>query len=136
VNITGTYTDEKTGKSYTATAKVTVTTSVTGGVTRSSGTGEAKDGDKVVKSGKVKDFMRRNEDTGAYDWVIVFTDGDQKLGARSEGAADPLGGGSFQGRFTQATAVPEPATWLLMLAGLGGLGAQLRSRRKLIPKAA
>lgn len=28
------------------------------------------------------------------------------------------------------TAVPEPATWAMMLVGLGGLGMALRSRRK------
>ena len=28
------------------------------------------------------------------------------------------------------TAVPEPATWALMLIGIGGLGAALRSSRK------
>ncbi len=34
--------------------------------------------------------------------------------------------------FTANASVPEPATWALMLAGLGGLGAALRtSRRKL-----
>jgi hypothetical protein len=27
------------------------------------------------------------------------------------------------------SAVPEPATWALMLMGMGGLGAALRSRR-------
>jgi len=48
------------------------------------------------------------------------------------------GGGSFKldgyGDFIeitsgQAVAVPEPATWALMLAGFGGLGAALRRRR-------
>ncbi len=28
------------------------------------------------------------------------------------------------------TAVPEPATWVMMLVGLGGVGAAIRSRRK------
>jgi PEP-CTERM motif len=31
------------------------------------------------------------------------------------------------GTFT--TAVPEPATWAMMLAGFGGLGAAMRRRR-------
>ena len=34
------------------------------------------------------------------------------------------------------SAVPEPATWALMMIGFGGLGAALRSRRKLVPLAA
>lgn len=32
-----------------------------------------------------------------------------------------------------AAAVPEPATWALMLIGIGGLGASLRRRRQLTP---
>ena len=28
------------------------------------------------------------------------------------------------------SAVPEPATWAMMLVGFGGMGAALRSRRK------
>jgi hypothetical protein len=34
------------------------------------------------------------------------------------------------GVFSTAAAVPEPSTWAMMLAGFGGLGAVLRSRRK------
>jgi uncharacterized membrane protein YccC len=29
-----------------------------------------------------------------------------------------------------ATSVPEPATWAMMLVGLGGIGVTMRSRRK------
>lgn len=32
-------------------------------------------------------------------------------------------------------AVPEPATWIMMLIGFGGLGAAMRSRRKPAPAA-
>ena len=35
----------------------------------------------------------------------------------------------------QGTAVPEPMSWALMLVGFGGLGAMLRSNRRLQPAA-
>jgi hypothetical protein len=38
--------------------------------------------------------------------------------------------GGIVGQLT-VTAVPEPAAWAMMLLGFGGLGAALRSRRKL-----
>ena len=40
---------------------------------------------------------------------------------------DPSGEAFFS---TTIAAVPEPATWAMMLVGLGGLGVALRSRRK------
>ena len=36
----------------------------------------------------------------------------------------------FVATISSVTAVPEPATWAMMLVGFGGLGAALRSRRK------
>jgi len=38
---------------------------------------------------------------------------------------------STTGTFTVTSGVPEPATWAMMLTGFGGLGAVLRSRRRL-----
>jgi hypothetical protein len=46
--------------------------------------------------------------TGTFDGVVGFGDGDFEV-----------------------VSVPEPASWALMLVGVGGLGAALRSRRKI-----
>jgi hypothetical protein len=40
------------------------------------------------------------------------------------------------GVFSPTGAVPEPATWMMMILGIGGLGAVLRRRRALNPVAA
>jgi hypothetical protein len=39
-------------------------------------------------------------------------------------------GGAESGNFTFQLAVPEPATWALMLLGFGGIGLAMRRRRK------
>lgn len=55
-----------------------------------------------------------------------------------------VGGGSLQGcgfcnlstgLVASVSAVPEPASWAMMLAGFGGLGAAMRSRRKMVAAA-
>lgn len=43
---------------------------------------------------------------------------------------------TYSGTFRPTAAVPEPATWMMMLAGFGALGATLRRRRKVaVPSA-
>jgi PEP-CTERM motif len=44
--------------------------------------------------------------------------------------------GTFDWHITERGGVPEPASWALMLVGFGGMGAVLRSRRKLATIAA
>ncbi len=39
----------------------------------------------------------------------------------------------FQTEISATTTVPEPGTWMLLLAGLGGAGAMLRARRRAQP---
>ncbi len=51
------------------------------------------------------------------------------------GYGQPLGS-PFLAAATVAAGVPEPATWAMMLVGLGGLGAAMRSRRKFAAAAA
>jgi len=57
------------------------------------------------------------------------------------GVADSLGAskgnaGYLLVNFTGGMEVPEPSTWAMMLVGFGGLGAAMRSRRKLAAIAA
>lgn len=40
--------------------------------------------------------------------------------------------GSYVGNFNLQAAVPEPATWAMMLLGFGAMGISMRSRRKLV----
>jgi PEP-CTERM motif len=68
--------------------------------------------------------------TNTGDSVTLVTDNDA-------GFAPPgytTGTGSF-GPVTTAP-VPEPSTWAMLLAGIGGLGAAMRSRRRMLTVAA
>jgi hypothetical protein len=52
-------------------------------------------------------------------------------GTLCPGSVDFCGSGNtLIHTFTAVTAVPEPATWAMMLLGIGGLGATLRMSRK------
>ncbi|WP_435530023.1 FxDxF family PEP-CTERM protein [Phenylobacterium koreense] len=48
------------------------------------------------------------------------------------------GNGSYGGQlsFAPTGAVPEPATWAMMIIGFGAAGTMVRNRRKLVPSAA
>jgi hypothetical protein len=62
--------------------------------------------------------------SGEFDWSITGTDVTANGGALNIVANSTIG-----------AAVPEPAGWALMIAGLGGLGMQLRRKRRLVQAA-
>jgi hypothetical protein len=43
---------------------------------------------------------------------------------------EPTGNSTFQEVVTPLSAVPEPSTWTLMIAGIGMIGAALRFGRR------
>lgn len=61
-------------------------------------------------------------------WILTTAGGTFHLFAPDNG--DKNLDNNFGGVSLSFTAVPEPATWGLMLLGFGGLGAMLRNRRK------
>lgn len=67
-----------------------------------------------------------------------FRSNNNTVGAFSTNATPVIGPGSradYQGSFT-LVAVPEPATWALMILGFGVVGLTLRTRRRQQPIAA
>jgi hypothetical protein len=125
-NITGQYHDGK-GNVFDATATVTIEEDTTG-LKKSFGQGSATDPTgKLVFAGKVTDFVRPSG-----TWEIVFEgDTNETPGIKSQldfGLESQIDPTTFQGDFTQ-TVLPEPATWVMMLMGVGGLGAATRRSR-------
>jgi hypothetical protein len=57
----------------------------------------------------------------------VYWDQNNGASTANENAVGPIGSQSFQ--ILGTSAVPEPATWAMMLVGFGGLGAAIRGRR-------
>ncbi len=65
-------------------------------------------------------------DTGNYDFVNNSPDGNESIEWNLIGTPGTRGGGG----------VPEPSTWAMLIVGFAGLGAMMRSRRKLANAAA
>ena len=77
--------------------------------------------------------------TGAGDAERVFDISLDNPGAAQTDFFSVNPNGSFQldnGTFSTTAAVPEPATWAVMMVGFGGLGVAMRSRRKALVAAA
>jgi hypothetical protein len=49
------------------------------------------------------------------------------------GAGDGTPADNYGGVSLRFTAVPEPATWTMMVLGFGGAGLMLRTRRRVAP---
>jgi hypothetical protein len=65
---------------------------------------------------------------GTYS-LLLYSQYQDAVVQFGEGSQSGSGVGTFAFNISQA--VPEPATWAMMLVGLGGLGLAMRSRRKL-----
>jgi hypothetical protein len=61
----------------------------------------------------------------------AYWDENDGLGTGWQSGVGEIGSETFQILGGAVSGTPEPATWALMLAGFAGLGAALRSRRKL-----
>lgn len=64
-------------------------------------------------------------ETGALD-IASIASGPHTLTV----SGNAIGGGSYSGtvNFTPTGVIPEPATWALMMLGIGGVGAAMRRR--------
>ncbi len=65
---------------------------------------------------------------------ILVASGPQKLTVTGWSGGDSSYAGVLT--FAPTAAVPEPATWAMMIIGFGAAGSMVRSRRKLVPSVA
>ncbi len=77
---------------------------------------------------------------GTIGGFSVLTLGPVSLGvgtfALSFAGSNPVSGGSFTGNVTMRPAVPEPATWGMMLLGFGAMGLVIRRRQPVLAQIA
>jgi hypothetical protein len=75
--------------------------------------------------------VRNAAQTEDFDFLVVGNLVGYSGGASPQGNLFDLVDDTAGARFTNGTltAVPEPATWAIMLVGFGGLGAAMRARR-------
>ena len=78
-------------------------------------------------------FVKTSTDPGPEQWALTtpltLSAGDHTLFVNGNLANGP-GNASYAGTLNLGAAVPEPATWGLMLLGFGGIGMALRRRRR------
>ncbi|THD63280.1 FxDxF family PEP-CTERM protein [Phenylobacterium sp.] len=67
--------------------------------------------------------------TAHVDFQKITQGGEQELVITGNGGSAATFGGTVS--FVLGNAVPEPATWALMIMGFGGAGALLRNRRRM-----
>lgn len=73
-------------------------------------------------------FPSGDQISGQTNGVVTYSTG---AGPKIVGAAYQSSGVSFEfDNISVASAVPEPATWAMMLVGIGAIGGMLRARRK------
>jgi hypothetical protein len=114
------------------------------------GTGGATETFHLVGNEDIRDFNHYSwtNDLNGADAVNVWTDGQHRLDEQTFALSsafrgqtltsiviDDTGGDNFQrgvltGLSVQTAAVPEPAVWVMLVLGLGFVGASLRGRRQ------
>ena len=88
----------------------------------------------VTLNGQAFHMTPNGQHEGGFILGLPVTSGLQTLVVKGKSG----GNGSFSGTisFELASAMPEPASWALMIMGFGGAGAALRRRRHMAPGAA
>ena len=84
-------------------------------------------GDSFVVMASVQAISNRN---GFVDAMHTFTVQYDDMNTVDAVTHQSVGAGFLARNVTDGAAVPEPASWALMLLGFGGLGAALRTQRR------